>query len=167
MNINDISNYSNNYFMKIQKLKDKENTYDITNDSNKFSGMILATQNRQDSLSDKYLNITDSMSRDKRISFAASIIANKVIEDGINTSENKSFLQNISLSFTAEELNSLKNEIRNLTSNDNSSKVEDFIKQFDEFVNSQKQKNITKKDIRNKQDSINADMFYRISVLGI
>jgi hypothetical protein len=87
----------------------------------------------------QFWNMTDSMPRDNQISFAASIVANRIMKQGI-TDENKSFMQNISNRFSPEEIGNLKNEILNhpAVKSKSDSDVEAFIKDFDKFIASQK-----------------------------
>ena len=163
MNINGINEYSNNYFTKIQKLKDSQINYE----AGSFQNILSAEQNSgKDSLTDKYLNISDSMSRKEKVSFAASIMTNKVMGEEAND-ENTSFMKNIASGFDSDEIDNLKNEIRTFATikNTNSSEVENLINMFDNIVSEQKLLgNSPKQQIRYENNNINT--FYR-NALGI
>lgn len=91
------------------------------------------------SLVDTYWNLTDSMNRENQLSFAASVIANRVMSQGM-TDENESFIRNISNRFNDEELETLKAEIESLATKNmtNTTDVEAFLQSFDSLVQSQK-----------------------------
>lgn len=163
MNISGINDFSNNFFTQIQKLKDTSTNYEVGS----FKSLLSAAQSSsKDSLTEKYLNITDSMSRKNKISFAASIMTNKIMSEEINN-ENSSFMKNIASGFSSDEINSLKNEIRSFAAskNSNSVDVEEFLSVFDGIVNEQKQLGIIGKQ-QAKPALNNIDNFYRAS-LGI
>ena len=94
---------------------------------------------KKDDLVSQFWNLTDSMPRENQISFAASIVANRVMKQGI-TDENKSFLQNISNRFSPAEIGNLKNEILNhpAVKGKNSGDVAAFLQDFDKLISSQK-----------------------------
>ena len=154
MNINGINEYSNNYFTKIQRLKDSQINYETGN----FHSIFSAEQNSgKDNLTDKYLNITDSMSRKEKVSFAASIMTNRIMGEETND-ENTSFMKNIASGFTSDEIDSLKNEIRTFATikNTNSSEVENLINMFDGIVSELKQfNNSHKQQIKHDNNNIN------------
>lgn len=91
------------------------------------------------SLVETYWNITDSMSRENQLSFTASVIANRIMTQGI-TDENESFIRNISNRFNADELEALKSEVQNLASKNmfDVNEIETFLQSFDSLVQSQK-----------------------------
>lgn len=70
------------------------------------------SQVKHDNLINQFWNLTDSMPRENKVEMAASVIAGRFMEQGI-TSENESFIKNISNRFSPEELGSLKNQIKN------------------------------------------------------
>lgn len=94
---------------------------------------------KKEDLVNQFWNITDSMPRENQISFAASVVANRIMSQGI-TDENKSFVQNIGNRFSPEEIGTLKNEVLNHPSvkGKNSSEVEAFLKDFEQFIDAQK-----------------------------
>lgn len=94
---------------------------------------------KKDNLVNQFWNMTDSMPRENQISFAASVVANRIMKQGV-TEENKSFMQNISNRFSPQEIGNLKTEILNnpAVKGKNSGDVAAFLQEFDKFIESQK-----------------------------
>jgi hypothetical protein len=93
---------------------------------------------KKDDLVNQFWNITDSMPRENQISFAATVVAGRIMKQGI-TDENKSFMQNISNRFSPEEIGSIKQQILNHPSvkGQNSGEIEKFLKDFDQLISNQ------------------------------
>lgn len=62
---------------------------------------------KQESMANRFWNITDSMPRENQIDLAASVIAGRIINEDLTT-ENQAFLQNISKRFTEDEVAQIK-----------------------------------------------------------
>ncbi|MFA7147008.1 MAG: hypothetical protein WC221_10510, partial [Candidatus Riflebacteria bacterium] len=90
MNIGSLNSAIQNFGVK-GNVKKSEVTLDFSADLNSSAA---SKGTSFDNLVDKYFNITDSMPREGQISFAASIIANRVMQQGI-TGENEGFVKNI------------------------------------------------------------------------
>lgn len=106
---------------------------------------------RKDDLVSQFWNITDSMPRENQLSFAATVVAGRIMKQGI-TEENKSFMQNISSRFSPEEIGALKQQVMNHPSvkGQNTSDIEKFFKDFDQFISKQ---NTTELDPLKKQQA--------------
>ncbi len=99
----------------------------------KSSGLSTSKNN----LTETFLNITDSMSREKQLSFAASIIANRVMTQGI-THENEGFIRNISQKFSTNEMDTLKSEIEEIAAGNmfDKKEISNFLQSFDNLLQS-------------------------------
>lgn len=135
MNVGNYSQSTLNIFNGNQKTNTSETKINLENEGRRdrhtaYQGNDLVSQ---------FWNMTDSMPRENQISFAASIVANRIMKQGI-TDENKSFLQNISNRFSPEEIGNLKKEILNspAVKNQSNSDVETFLKDFEKFIANQK-----------------------------
>ncbi|MDD2625054.1 MAG: hypothetical protein PHQ02_09575, partial [Candidatus Riflebacteria bacterium] len=117
---------------------------------------------------DSHHHITDSMPREGQISFAASIIANRVMQQGI-TGENEGFVKNIGNKFNLEEINTLKSEVRAsaLIKNKESHEIDAFLKNFDELIDIQKKTQLESAKEQQAQPKYNnpADVFFRSTML--
>ncbi len=135
MNVGNYSQSTLNIFNGRQSARTTETRINLEDEGRKNRH----TTDQGNDLVSQFWNMTDSMPRDNQISFAASIVANRIMKQGI-TDENKSFLQNISNRFSPEEIGNLKNEILNhpAVKNQANSDVETFLKDFDKFIASQK-----------------------------
>lgn len=132
MNINELTrSYSNYYQKQIQKKLNNNNDVNLkVNDSNS----VYATM-QQDSFASTIWNMTDSMPREDQISFTASVLANKMVNQGV-TDENKNLLKNISKRFSSDEMSTLKSEIMNdpnVKSGD-AAIVQEFLSSIDEIM---------------------------------
>ncbi len=94
---------------------------------------------KKDDLLTKFWNMTDSMPRDNQVAFAATVVANRIMKQGI-TEENKSFMQNISNRFSPEEIGALKNQVKNhpAVAGHQGSDIEKFFADFDQFISNNK-----------------------------
>lgn len=90
---------------------------------------------KQDNLINQFWNLTDSMPRENQVEMAASVIAGRFMEQGI-TSENESFIKNISNRFSPEEIGNLKDQIKNhpKTQDKDISELERFFENLDKNV---------------------------------
>ncbi len=106
---------------------------------------------KKDDLVSQFWNITDSMPRENQLSFAATVVAGRIMKQGI-TEENKSFVQNISSRFSPEEIGALKKQVMNHPSikGQSSGDIEKFFKEFDQFISNQ---NTTELDPLKKQQA--------------
>lgn len=164
MNIGSLNTTMQNYGVK-SNIKKNEVKLDFSADLNSSAASMGTSF---DNLVDKYFNITDSMPRDGQISFAASIIANRVMPQGI-TGENEGFVKNIGKKFNLEEINTLKSEVRAsaLIKNKESQEIDAFLKNFDEFINIQKKAELESIKEQQAQPRYNnpADVFFRATML--
>ena len=131
MNVNELNQSFSNFYQ--QKMKRNYNN-DINvqvNDSN----AVYATTMQHDDFANTIWNLTDSMPRANQISFTATVIANKMLNQGI-TDENKNFLKNVSKRFSEEERNTLKSEIMDnpKMKTSNSGFIQEFLNSFDEIL---------------------------------
>ena len=127
------------------KKVDTSNSFEIEDSQMRHSA------SKKDDLVSQFWNITDSMPRENQLSFAATVVAGRIMKQGI-TDENKSFMQNISNRFSPEEIGALKQEVLNHPSvkGQNSNEVEKFFKDFDQFISNQ---NATELDPLKKQQA--------------
>lgn len=106
---------------------------------------------KKDDLVSQFWNITDSMPRENQVSFAATVMAGRIMKQGI-TEENKSFLQNVSNRFSPEEIGAIKKQVMNnpAVQGQSNSDIEKFFKDFDQFIS---QQNATELDPLKKQQA--------------
>ena len=135
MNVKNYSQSTLNLFNGQQNAKTRETSLNLEDEDKRNRNTAF----KRDDFLSQFWNMTDSMPRQNQISFAASVVANRIMKQGI-TEENKSFLQNISNRFSPEEIGTLKGEILNhpMVKNQKSSDVEAFLQNFDQFITSQK-----------------------------
>ena len=105
MNVNEINQSFSNYYQNQIKQKINNSVNLQVSDSNS----VYATM-QQDDFASTIWNMTDSMPRANQISFTATVLANKMVNQGI-TDENRAFLKEVSNRFSPEEMNTLKAEI--------------------------------------------------------
>ena len=130
MNVNDINQSVSNYYQQQIKKKYSNDVNLQVNDSNS----VYATM-QQDDFASTIWNMTDSMPRANQISFTATVLANKMYNQGI-TDENKAFLKNVSNRFSTEEMDELKNEILNDSKfkSSNSAVIQNFLESLEEIM---------------------------------
>ncbi len=135
MNVGNYSQSTLNIFNGGQSSRTRETSINLENEGRQSRH----TKVRTDDLVSQFWNMTDSMPRQNQISFAASIVANRIMKQGI-TDENRSFLQNISNRFSPEEIGNLKKEIAEhpTVKNQKTDDIQAFMKNFDRFMESQK-----------------------------
>lgn len=131
MNVNELNRSVSNFYK--QQLKRSYNNNDVNLQVNDSNSQYATMQ--QDDFASTIWNLTDSMPRANQISFTASVLANKVLNQGI-TEENKAFLKNISKRFSTEEMNSLKSEIMDnpKVKSSNAELVKEFLSSIDEIL---------------------------------
>ncbi len=134
MNVGNYSQSTINIFNARQTPRNNESKINLEDEDRRNRDSAF----KRDDLVSQFWNMTDSMPRSNQVAFAASIVANRIMKQGI-TDENKSFLQNISNRFSPEEIGNLKNQVLNHPSvkNQNSGDVETFLQDFDKFLTSQ------------------------------
>ena len=131
MNVNELTQSYNNFYRQQLKRKNSNNDVNLqVNDSNS----VYATVQKDDFASTIW-NMTDSMPRENQISFTASVLANKMVNQGV-TNENKDFLKNVSNRFSNEEMNTLKAEFLNdpKVKSSDASIVQQFLNSIDEII---------------------------------
>lgn len=164
MNIGSLNSAIQNFGVK-GNVKKSEVTLDFSADLNSSAA---SKGTSFDNLVDKYFNITDSMPREGQISFAASIVANRVMQQGI-TGENEGFVKNIGNKFNLEEINTLKSEVRAsaLIKNKESHEIDAFLKNFDELIDIQNKTELESAKEQQAQPKYNnpADVFFRATML--
>lgn len=135
MNVGNYSQSTFNIFSRQQTEKKPETSINLEAEDRRNRNSAF----KKDDLLSQFWNMTDSMPRENQISFAASIVANRIMKQGI-TDENKSFIQNISNRFSPEEIGNLKNEILNhpAVKGKNSDDIQAFLQDFDKLITSQK-----------------------------
>lgn len=89
----------------------------------------------KDDLINQFWSMTNDMPKQNQISLAASVVATRVLDQGI-TPETKNFLQTISNRFSPEEIGALKSELKNhpMVRNKSAQTVEKFMNDFDAFI---------------------------------
>lgn len=134
MNVGNYSQSTINIFNARQTTRNNESKINLEDEDRRNRDTAF----KRDDLVSQFWNMTDSMPRANQVDFAASIVANRIMKQGI-TDENKSFLQNISNRFSPEEIGNLKTKVLNHPSvkNQNSGDVETFLQDFDKFISSQ------------------------------
>ena len=135
MNVGNFSQSTVSIFNGHQSTRTRENSINLESEGRHNRH----TTGKADDLVSNFWNMTDSMPRQNQISFAASIVANRIMKQGI-TDENRSFLQNISNRFSPEEIGNLKSEIikHPAVQNQKSSDVQTFLQDFEKFISGQK-----------------------------
>lgn len=134
MNVGNYSQSTINIFNARQTARNNESKINLEDEDRRNRDTAF----KRDDLVSQFWNMTDSMPRANQVEFAASIVANRIMKQGI-TDENKSFLQNISNRFSPEEIGNSKTKVLNHPSvkNQNSGDVETFLQDFDKFISSQ------------------------------
>ncbi len=134
MNVGNYSQSTLNIFNGRQTVKTNENSINLEDEDRRNRNTAFK---REDFVS-QFWNMTDSMPRENQVSFAASVIANRIMKQGM-TEENKSFLQNVSNRFSPQEIGNLKAQVLNHPSvkGQSGNDVEAFLKDFDKFITSQ------------------------------
>lgn len=106
---------------------------------------------KKDDLVNKFLNMTDSMPRDNQVAFAATVIAGRIMNQGM-TDENQAFMKNISNRFSPEEIGALKKQVmaHPAASNKSGSELEKFLNDFEQTISEHKNHEL---DPLNKQQA--------------
>ena len=130
MNVNEINQSESRYNQQQIKKRDTNDVNLQVNDSNS----VYATM-QQDDFASTIWNMTDSMPRANQISFTATVLANKMVNQGI-TVENKAFLKDVSNRFSPEEMNTLKAEIMSnpKVKSGNKNVVKEFLASLEEIM---------------------------------
>ncbi len=130
MNVNEINQSFSNYYQNQIKQKINNSVNLQVSDSNS----VYATM-QQDDFASTIWNMTDSMPRANQISFTATVLANKMVNQGI-TDENKAFLKEVSNRFSPEEMNTLKAEIMSdpKVKSGNADVVKEFLASLEEIM---------------------------------
>lgn len=107
---------------------------------------------KKDDLVSRFWNMTDSMPRDSQIAFAATVIAGRIMNQGM-TDENKAFMKNVSNRFSPEEIGSLKQQVLDhpAATGKSTGELEKFLNDFDKMIAEQKNHEL---DPLNKQQAI-------------
>lgn len=94
---------------------------------------------KKDDLVNKFWNMTDSMPRDNQVAFAATVIAGRIMNQGM-TDENQAFMKNISNRFSPEEIGALKKQVmaHPAASGKSGGELEKFLNDFEQVINQQK-----------------------------
>ena len=132
MNVNELTQSFSNYYHS--QIKKKYNNSDVNLQVNE-SNSVYATM-QQDSFENTIWNMTDSMPRQDQISFTATVLTNKMLNQGV-TEDNKAFLKNVSNRFSTDEMNDLKSKIMNnpKVKASDAAIVQEFLGSIDEIVN--------------------------------
>ena len=131
MNVNELSQAVSNYYKHQMKRSYNNNDVNLqVSDSNSVYAPM-----QQDDFASTIWNMTDSMPRANQISFTATVIANKMINQGV-TEENKAFLKDVSNRFSTEEMKTLKSEIMSdpKVKASNANVVQEFLNSLDEIM---------------------------------
>jgi len=107
---------------------------------------------KTDDLVNRFWNMTDSMPRDNQIAFAATVIAGRIMNQGM-TEENKAFMKNVSNRFSPEEIGALKQQVlaHPAATGKSTGELEKFLNDFDKMIAEQKNHEL---DPLNKQQAI-------------
>ncbi len=107
---------------------------------------------KKDDFVSRFWNMTDSMPRNSQIAFAATVIAGRIMNQGM-TDENKAFMKNVSNRFSPEEIGALKQQVLEhpAVKGKSSGDLEKFLNDFDKMVAEQKNHEL---DPLNKQQAI-------------
>ncbi|MBU1108938.1 MAG: hypothetical protein KKB51_19830 [Candidatus Riflebacteria bacterium] len=100
---------------------------------------LRETAQKNDNLVNKFWNMTDSMPRENQIAFAATVIAGRIMKQGM-TDENQSFMKNVSNRFSPEEIGELKKQVLEHPSvqGKSSGELEKFFNDFEQMLANQK-----------------------------
>ena len=146
MNVNELTQSYNNFYRQQLKRKNTNNDVNLqVNDSNSVYATV-----QKDDFASKIWNMTDSMPRENQISFTASVLANKMVNQGI-TDENKVFIKNVSNRFSNDEMNTLKTEFLNdpKVKASDASIVQEFLNSIDAIM-SEKDNDSLQSQLKNK-----------------
>lgn len=107
---------------------------------------------KTDDLVNRFWNMTDSMPRDSQIAFAATVIAGRIMNQGM-TDENQAFMKNVSNRFSPEEIGALKQQVitHPAATGKSTGELEKFLNDFDKMIAEQKNHEL---DPLNKQQAI-------------
>ncbi|OGK09364.1 MAG: hypothetical protein A2W80_18980 [Candidatus Riflebacteria bacterium GWC2_50_8] len=107
---------------------------------------------KKDDLVNRFWNMTDSMPRDNQIAFAATVIAGRIMNQGM-TEENQAFMKNVSNRFSPEEIGALKKQVLEhpAAKGKNTGELEKFFSDLEDLMASQKNEEL---DPLKKQQAI-------------
>lgn len=98
---------------------------------------------KKEDLVSKFWNMTDSMPRENQVAFAATIIAGRIMNQGM-TDENQSFMKNVSNRFSPDEIGALKKQVieHPAAKGKSSGELEKFFNDFEQLIANQKKEEL-------------------------